>query len=136
MTSKKSGGHRWVVVPAVGAALALWSVATLAGLYSVSTSLTAASNGLPQSLLAPRSIALADQRRQLANAWAPSLASAGAHKKGSLTGGCDVGCLSLATSFAHSTPTQDGKAARLKPAAPDSIAYEGIRVAHEKAVVM
>ncbi|TIT94890.1 MAG: hypothetical protein E5W55_13600, partial [Mesorhizobium sp.] len=50
-TSKKSGGHRWVVVPAVGAALALWSAATLAGLYSVSTSLTAASNGLPQSLL-------------------------------------------------------------------------------------
>ncbi|TIV92035.1 MAG: hypothetical protein E5V74_27395, partial [Mesorhizobium sp.] len=43
VTSKKSG-HRWVLVAAVGAALALWSVATLAGLYSVSTSLTAASN--------------------------------------------------------------------------------------------
>ncbi|KUM24942.1 hypothetical protein AU467_28320 [Mesorhizobium loti] len=78
------------MVPAVGAALALWAVATLAGLYSVSTSLTAASNGLPQSLLAPRSIALADQRRQLANAWAPRLAAAGAYKKGSLTSGCDV----------------------------------------------
>ncbi|TIW17096.1 MAG: hypothetical protein E5V65_15735, partial [Mesorhizobium sp.] len=45
LASKKSGGSRWVVVPAVGAALALWSVATMAGLYSVSTSLTAASNG-------------------------------------------------------------------------------------------
>ena len=56
-TSKKSGGHRWVLVPAVGAALALWSLATLAGLYSVSNSLTAASNGLPRSLLAPRNIA-------------------------------------------------------------------------------
>ncbi|MDX8512670.1 tlde1 domain-containing protein [Mesorhizobium captivum] len=126
-------------MPAVGAALALWSVATLAGLYSVSTSLTAASNGLPQSLLAPRSIALADQRRQLANVWAPRLAAAGATKKGSLTGGCDVGCLSLATSFAHSTPTptalvHDGKAARLKPAAPDSVAFEKLSVAREKAV--
>lgn len=139
VTSKKSGGHRWVVVPAVGAALALWSVATLAGLYSVSTSLTAASNGLPQSLLAPRSIALADQRRQLANVWAPRLAAAGVTKKGSLTGGCDVGCLSLASNFAHSTPTptalvHDGKAARLKPAVPDSVAFEKLSVAREKAV--
>ncbi|RUW35673.1 MAG: DUF2778 domain-containing protein [Mesorhizobium sp.] len=139
VTSKKSGGHRWVVVPAVGAALALWSVATLAGLYSVSTTLTAASNGLPQSLLAPRNIALADQRRKLVNAWAPRLAAAGPYKTGSLTRGCDSGCLGLATSFAHSTPTpstlvHDGKAARLKPAAPDSVAFEKLRVAREKAV--
>ncbi|RWD99647.1 MAG: DUF2778 domain-containing protein [Mesorhizobium sp.] len=138
-TSKKSGGHRWVVVPAVGAALALWSAATLAGLYSVSTSLTAASNGLPQSLLAPRNIALADQRRKVANAWAPRLAATGGYKTGSLTAGCDAGCLGLATSFAHSTPTptalvHDGKAARLKPAAPDSVAFEKLSVAREKAV--
>ena len=45
LTSKKSG-QRWVVVPVVGAALALWSVATMAGLYSLGTSLTAASNSL------------------------------------------------------------------------------------------
>lgn len=138
VTSKKSGGHRWVLVPAVGAALALWSVATMAGLYSVSTSLTAASNGLPQSLLAPRNIALADQRRKLANAWAPHLAATGPYKTGSLTGGCDAGCLGLAASFAHSTPTptlvNDGKAARLKPAAPDSVAFEKLRVAREEAV--
>ncbi|WP_292359302.1 tlde1 domain-containing protein [Mesorhizobium sp.] len=114
-------------------------MATLAGLYSVSTTLTAASNGLPQSLLAPRNIALGDQRRKLANAWAPRLAAAGPYKTGSLTGGCDSGCLGLATSFAHSTPTpstlvHDGKAARLKPAAPDSVAFEKLRVAREKAV--
>ncbi|WP_292124487.1 tlde1 domain-containing protein [Mesorhizobium sp.] len=114
-------------------------MATLAGLYSVSTTLTAASNGLPQSLLAPHNIALADQRRKLAKAWAPRLAAAGPHKTGSLTGGCDSGCLSLATSFAHSTPTpstlvHDGKAARLKPVAPDSVAFEKLRVAREKAV--
>ncbi|WP_292591703.1 tlde1 domain-containing protein [Mesorhizobium sp.] len=114
-------------------------MATLAGLYSVSTTLTAASNGLPQSLLAPRNIALADQRRKLAKAWAPRLAAAGPYKTGSLTGGCDSGCLSLATSFAHSTLTpstlvHDGKAARLKPAAPDSVAFEKLRVAREKAV--
>ncbi|WFP61797.1 tlde1 domain-containing protein [Mesorhizobium sp. WSM4904] len=126
-------------MPAVGAALALWSVATMAGLYSVSTSLTAASNGLPQSLLAPRNIALADQRRKLANAWAPRLAATGPYKTGSLTGGCDAGCLGLATSFAHATPTRttlvnDGKAARLKPAAPDSVAFEKLRVAREEAV--
>ncbi|CDX19943.1 conserved hypothetical protein [Mesorhizobium sp. ORS 3324] len=155
-TSKRSG-QRWVMVPAIGGALVLWSVATMAGLYSVGTSLTAASSGLPQSLLAPRNIALADQRRKLANAWAPRLAAAGARQAGSLTG-CDAGCLSLATSFAHSTstsststsslptsslptsslptpsiPTHDGKAARLKPAAPDSVAFEKLGAAREKA---
>ncbi|MDX8502070.1 DUF2778 domain-containing protein [Mesorhizobium sp. VK4C] len=126
-------------MPAVGAALALWSAATLAGLYSVSTSLTAASNGLPQSLLAPRNIALADPRRKLANAWAPRLAATGGYRTGSLTGGCDAGCLGLASNFAHFTPTptalvHDGKAARLKPAAPDSVAFEKLSVAREKAV--
>ncbi|MDG4884213.1 tlde1 domain-containing protein [Mesorhizobium sp. WSM4884] len=126
-------------MPAVGAALALWSVATTAGLYSVSTSLTAASNGLPQSLLAPRNIALADQRRKLANAWAPRLAAAGAYKTGSLTDGCDAGCLDLAAGFERSAPTSitlvnNGKAARLKPAAPDSVAFEKLRVAREEAV--
>ncbi|MDX8480501.1 DUF2778 domain-containing protein [Mesorhizobium sp. VK24D] len=137
------------MVPAIGGALVLWSVATMAGLYSVGTSLTAASDGLPRSLLAPRNIALADQRRKLANAWAPSLAAADAYKAGSLTGGCDAGCLSLATGFAHSTstsstptssiptpsnPVHDGKAARLKPAAPDSVAFEKIGAARDKAV--
>ncbi|MDX8454537.1 DUF2778 domain-containing protein [Mesorhizobium sp. VK9D] len=125
------------MVPAVGAALALWSLATLAGLYSVSTSLTAASNGLPQSLLSPRTIALGDQRRQIANAWAPPLAAKGGYKAGSLVGGCDAGCFSLATSFRHDGQTteklknegHDGKAARLKLPAPYS-------VAHEKAVVV
>ncbi|TGP21812.1 DUF2778 domain-containing protein [Mesorhizobium sp. M1D.F.Ca.ET.184.01.1.1] len=135
VTSKKSGGHRWVVVPAVGAALALWSVATVAGLYSVSTSLTAASNGLPQSLVAPRNIALAGQRRHLANAWAPRLTAAGGYKTGSLTGDCDADCVGLATSFAPSAVTHDGKAARLKPATPDSVAFEKISVAREKVVL-
>ncbi|RWA69729.1 MAG: DUF2778 domain-containing protein [Mesorhizobium sp.] len=135
VTSKKSGGHRWVVVPAVGAALALWSVATMAGLYSVSTSLTAASNGLPQSLVAPRNIALADQRRRLANAWAPRLAATGGYRTGSLTGGCDAGCVGLATSFAPSAVTHDGKAARLKPATPDSVAFEKIKVARDEVVL-
>jgi hypothetical protein len=126
------------VVPAVGAALALWSVATLAGLYSVSTSLTAASNGLPQGLLSPRSIALGDQRRQIANAWAPRLAANGGYKAGSLVGGCDAGCFSLATSFRHDgkaadKPTSegrihDGKTARLKLPAPDSVAHEKVVV--------
>ena len=132
-TSKKSGGHRWVLVPAVGAALALWSLATLAGLYSVSNSLTAASNGLPRSLLAPRNIALADQRHKLASAWTPRLAATGAYKTGSLTGGCDAGCIGLARSFAHSTLTSStlvhDKAARLKPAAPDAVSHEKIVVA-------
>ncbi|RWD49578.1 MAG: hypothetical protein EOS36_31075, partial [Mesorhizobium sp.] len=122
-------------MPAVGAALALWSVATVAGLYSVSTSLTAASNGLPQSLVAPRNIALAGQRRHLANAWAPRLAAAGGYKTGSLTGGCDADCVGLATSFAPSAVTHDGKAARLKPATPDSVAFEKISVAREKVVL-
>lgn len=116
------------MVPAVGVALALWSVATMAGLYSVSTSLSAASGGLPQSLLAPRNIALGDQRRQLANAWAPRLGANGAHVSASLTGGCDSGCLSLATSFAHDGLAHDGKAARLQPPAPDSVAHEKVVV--------
>ncbi|RWP14501.1 MAG: hypothetical protein EOR00_23010, partial [Mesorhizobium sp.] len=50
-------GLRWVAIPVVGAAIALWSAATVAGLHSVGTSLTAASNSLPQNLLAPRSMA-------------------------------------------------------------------------------
>ncbi|CDX61709.1 conserved hypothetical protein [Mesorhizobium plurifarium] len=136
VTSKKSG-HRWVVVPAIGAALALWSIATLAGLYSVSTSLTAASNGLPQGLLSPRNIALGDQRRQIANAWAPRLAANGGYKAGSLIGGCDAGCFSLATSFRHNGQAlekqknegRDGKMARLKLPAPDSVAQEKVVVA-------
>lgn len=136
VTSKKSG-HRWVVVPAVGAALALWSIATLAGLYSVSTSLTAASNGLPQGLLSARSIGLGDQRRQIANAWAPHLADKGGYKAGSLTGGCDAGCFSLATSFRNNGQAleklknegRDGKRARLKLPAPDSVAQEKVLVA-------
>ncbi|RJT29665.1 DUF2778 domain-containing protein [Mesorhizobium waimense] len=105
---------RWVAVPAVGAVIALWSVATMAGLDSVGTSLTAASNGLPQSLLAPRTIALADARRALA--WAPQLSANG--RRASLLGQCDAGCLRAASSFGH-----DGKMARLQPAAkPDIIA--------------
>ncbi|RWB75303.1 MAG: DUF2778 domain-containing protein [Mesorhizobium sp.] len=136
VTSKKSG-HRWVLVPAVGAALALWSAATLAGLYSVSTSLTAATNALPQGVLSPRTIALGDQRRQIANAWAPHLGVNGGYKAASLTGSCDAGCLSLATSFRNDgqaveklkNNAHDGKMARLKLPAPDS-------VAHEKAVVV
>lgn len=136
VTSKKSG-HRWVLVPAVGAALALWSAATLAGLYSVSTSLTAATNALPQGVLSPRTIALGDQRRQIANAWAPHLGVNGGYKAASLTGSCDAGCLSLATSFRNDGQAveklknngHDGKMARLKLPAPDS-------VAHEKAVVV
>ncbi|RWQ29566.1 MAG: hypothetical protein EOS21_32775, partial [Mesorhizobium sp.] len=70
-------GLRWVAVPVVGVVVALWSVATMAGLYSVGTSLTAASNNLPQSLRAPRTIALADRTlaNSWANSWAPSLAS-------------------------------------------------------------
>lgn len=135
VTSKKSG-HRWVVVPAVGAALALWSVATLAGLHSVSTSLIAASNGLPQGLLSPRNIALGDQRRQIANAWAPRLAANGGYKAGSLVGGCDAGCFNLATSFRHDRQASeklknkglDGKMARLKPPAPDNVAHEKVVV--------
>ncbi|RTL94922.1 MAG: DUF2778 domain-containing protein [Hyphomicrobiales bacterium] len=135
VTSKKSG-HRWVVVPAIGAALALWSVATLAGLYSVSTSLTAASNGLPQGLLSGRGIGLGDQRRQIANAWAPHLAANGGYKTGSLVGGCDAGCFSLATSFRHDGQAAeklknnglDGKMARLKLPAPDSVAEEKVVV--------
>ncbi|WP_244619999.1 DUF2778 domain-containing protein [Mesorhizobium sp. NFR06] len=121
-------------MPAVGAALALWSLATLAGLYSVSTSLTAASNGMPKGLLSPRNIALGDQRRQIANAWAPHLAAKGGYKAGSLIVGCDAGCFSLATSFRQDRLAaerlksddriHDGKTARLKPPAPDSVARE------------
>ncbi|TIO10781.1 tlde1 domain-containing protein [Mesorhizobium sp.] len=113
-------GLRWVAVPAVGVAIALWSVATMAGLYSVGTSLTAASNSLPQSLLSPRTIALADHRRTLANSsansWAPSLASR--QRQASLLNRCDAGCVHAAARFGH-----EGKMARLKPLAqPDSIA--------------
>ncbi|TIX66925.1 MAG: hypothetical protein E5V25_15145, partial [Mesorhizobium sp.] len=66
-------GRRWAAIPVVGVAIALWSVATMAGLHSVGTSLTAASNSLPQSLLSPRSIALADHRRKLASDGAHEL---------------------------------------------------------------
>lgn len=109
LTSKRSG-QRWVVVPAVGVALALWSVATMAGLYSLGTSLTAASNTLPQSLLLPHTITLADSRRNLANSWAPRLSAQ--KLQASLLSQCDAGCRRAAASFAH-----DGKTARLKPAA-------------------
>lgn len=103
-------GLRWVAVPAVGAAIALWSVATLAGLYSMGTSLTAASNGLPQSLLAPRTIALADPRRSLAKAQAPTWAAANAALSAKLLQhGCDANCLRSASNFVH-----QGKSARLK----------------------
>jgi hypothetical protein len=122
------------VVPVVGAALGLWSAATLAGLYSVGTSLTAASNGLPQGMLSPRNIALGDQRRQIANAWAPHLSVGGGYKAGSLIGGCDAGCFSLATSFRHDGQApeklgnegHDGKTARLQLPAPDSVAREKV----------
>ncbi|MCP9232679.1 DUF2778 domain-containing protein [Mesorhizobium sp. LMG 17147] len=103
-------GLRWVAVPAVGAAIALWSVATLAGLYSMGTSLTAASNGLPQSLLAPRTIALADPRRSLAKAQAPTWAAANAALSAKLLQhGCDANCLRSASNF-----VQQGKSVRLK----------------------
>ncbi|WP_292219088.1 tlde1 domain-containing protein [Mesorhizobium sp.] len=104
-------------MPAVGAALALWSVATLAGLYSMGTSLTAASNRLPPSLLAPGTIALADPRRALASSWALSLPADARHRQ-ALLGRCDAACLRQASNFSH-----DGKMARLRPAArPDSVA--------------
>ncbi|WP_245429819.1 DUF2778 domain-containing protein [Mesorhizobium sp. WSM3859] len=123
-------------MPAVGAALALWSAATLAGLYSVSTSLTAASNGLPQGVLSPRTIALGDQRRQIANTWAPHLGVYGGYKAGSLTGGCDAGCFRLATSFRQGgqiaeklkNKVLDGKMARLRLPSPDSVAHEKVVV--------
>src|SRR5882757_6443447 len=105
-------GLRWAAVPALGAVLALWSVATMAGLYSVGTSLTAASNGLPQSLLAPRTIALADPRPGIANSRAPSLATGRRYPVASLLRECDAGCMRSASSFAH-----ERKMARLKPAA-------------------
>ncbi|WP_245431390.1 tlde1 domain-containing protein [Mesorhizobium atlanticum] len=121
-------------MPAVGAALALWSAATLAGLYSVSTSLTAASNGLPQGMLSPRTIALGDQRRQIANAWAPHLGANGGYRAASLTGSCDTGCFSLATSFRHDgqdpeklkNKSVEGKMARLRLPSPDSVAHEKV----------
>ncbi|TIP47591.1 DUF2778 domain-containing protein [Mesorhizobium sp.] len=111
-------GLRWVAIPVVGAAIALWSAATVAGLHSVGTSLTAASNSLPQNLLAPRSMALADPRHTFvdsrANSWAPSLASR--QRQASLLGRCNAGCAQAAASFVH-----EGKAARLKPLArPDT----------------
>ncbi|TGS10574.1 DUF2778 domain-containing protein [Mesorhizobium sp. M2E.F.Ca.ET.209.01.1.1] len=143
VASKKSG-HRWVLVPAVGAALALWSAATLAGLYSVSTSLTAASNGLPQGVLSPRTIALGDQRRQIANAWALHLGVNGGYKPGSLTGSCDAGCFSLATSFRQGgqlteklkDKVLDGKMARLRLPSPDSVAHEKVVVVASAAGVV
>lgn len=116
-------GLRWVAIPVVGAAIALWSAATVAGLHSVGTSLTAASNSLPQNLLAPRSMALADPRHTLANSranpransWAPSLASR--QREASLLGRCNAGCAHAAASFVH-----EGKVARLKPLArPDAV---------------
>ncbi|TGQ31270.1 DUF2778 domain-containing protein [Mesorhizobium sp. M00.F.Ca.ET.216.01.1.1] len=113
-------GLRWVAVPVVGVAIALWSVATMAGLHSVGTSLTAASNGLPQGLLAPRTIALADPQRTLARSpLAPSLmAGSRPHQAALLLNRCDAGCQRAASSFAR-----DGKMARLKPALhPDSVA--------------
>ncbi|MER9071842.1 DUF2778 domain-containing protein [Mesorhizobium sp. M0904] len=111
-------GLRWVAVPAVGAAIALWSVATLAGLYSMGTSLTAASNGLPQSLLAPRTIALADPRRSLAKAQAPTWAATNAALSARLLQhGCDANCLRSASNFVH-----QGKSARLKRTAVPPVA--------------
>ncbi|RWP70040.1 DUF2778 domain-containing protein [Mesorhizobium sp.] len=112
-------GLRWVAIPVVGAAIALWSAATVAGLHSVGTSLTAASNSLPQNLLAPRSMALADPRHTLvnprANSWAPSLASR--QRQASLLGRCNADCAHAAASFEH-----EGKVARLKPLArPDAV---------------
>ncbi|TIT15416.1 MAG: DUF2778 domain-containing protein [Mesorhizobium sp.] len=112
-------GRRWAAIPVVGVAIALWSVATMACLHSVGTSLTAASNSLPQSLLSPRSIALADHRRKLANpwtnSWAPSLASR--QHQASLLSRCDAGCAHAAANFVH-----EGKVARLKPLAqPDTV---------------
>lgn len=106
----------WVAIPAVGAAVVLWSMATMAGLYSVGTSLTAASDSLPQSLALPHTVALADSRRALANSWAPALA-ASRQRQVALLNQCDAACLRLASSFAH-----DGKMARLRPAASTSAA--------------
>ncbi|PAP94886.1 tlde1 domain-containing protein [Mesorhizobium wenxiniae] len=105
-------GLRWVAIPVVGVAIALWSVATMAGLHSMGTSLTAASNSLPQSLLAPRTIALADRSlpNSWASSWAPSLASR--QRQASLLSRCDAGCAQAAASFVH-----EGKLARLKPLA-------------------
>ncbi|WP_347404069.1 tlde1 domain-containing protein [Mesorhizobium sp. WSM4976] len=102
----------------------------------MSTSLTAASNGLPQGLLSSNMIALGDQRRQIANAWAPHLGVNGGYKAASLTGGCDAGCFSLATSFRHDGQApeklknngHDGKMARLKLPAPDGVAHEKVVV--------
>ncbi|UVK37898.1 DUF2778 domain-containing protein [Mesorhizobium sp. AR10] len=115
---------RWVAFPAVGMTIALWSVATLAGLYSVGTSLTAASNGLPPSLMAPRSIALADPRRTLANSWAPQLV-ASRQRQASLLHRCDAGCVNSAASFVN-----EGKMARLNPAvasvAPNAVAPNAV----------
>ncbi|BCH15607.1 tlde1 domain-containing protein [Mesorhizobium sp. L-2-11] len=115
-------GLRWVAIPVAGAAIALWSAATVAGLHSVGTSLTAASNSLPQNLLAPRSMALADPRHTFvdsranprASSWAPSLASR--QRQASLLSRCNAGCAQAAASFVH-----EGKVARLKPSArPDT----------------
>jgi hypothetical protein len=69
---------RWVVVPGAGAAFALWSLATMAGVSSVGTSLVTASSGLPKNLFSPAAIALGQPTghfRHAANAPAPSLAT-------------------------------------------------------------
>ncbi|MER8482206.1 tlde1 domain-containing protein [Mesorhizobium sp. M1322] len=112
-------GRRWAAIPVVGVVIALWSVATVAGLHSVGTSLTTASNSLPQSLLAPRSMALADPRHTVANSWANSWASSPApslaasrQRQAALLSRCDAGCAQAAASFVH-----EGKMARLKPLA-------------------
>ena len=96
LTSKRPG-LRWAAVPALGAVLVLWSVATMAGLYSVGTSLTAASNGLPQGLLAPRTIALSDPRLGIA----ASLATSRRHQVAFLVDQCAADCMSSASSFAR-----------------------------------
>ena len=116
LTSKRPG-LRWAAVPAFGAVLVLWSVATMAGLYSVGTSLTAASNGLPQSLLTPRTIALSDARLGIP----PRRQQAGDIRSHFLVDQCDAGCMRSASSFAH-----ERKQARLKQTAkrvaPNAIA--------------
>ncbi|WP_123148099.1 tlde1 domain-containing protein [Mesorhizobium delmotii] len=110
-------GLRWAAIPIVGVAIALWSVATVAGLHSVGTSLTAASNSLPQNLLAPRTIALADPQRTLPNSWTNSWAPlASRQRQASLLSRCDAGCAQAAASFVH-----EGKVARLKPSAKSNI---------------
>lgn len=57
----------------------MWSVATLAGIYSVGTSLATASSVLPRNLFTPQAIALGDPLRHFdhpANSRAPVMAAA------------------------------------------------------------